>query len=82
MEEIYLDLQQIFQDYFGLPNLVVQAKTSADDIERWDSLNHFELIGLIEDHFQIEFQLDDVMDFRNVGDMAVGIFKQLKRSDT
>lgn len=80
MEEIYLDLQRIFQDYFGLPDLVLQPKTSTSDIEQWDSLTHFELIALIEDRYKIAFDLDQVVDFKNIGDIASGIIHQLNKS--
>ena len=52
-EELVSDLQAVFSEVFGeVPTLTIE--TTADDIEAWDSLSHFELIFAIEQKFDLK----------------------------
>ena len=52
-EELISDLQAVFSEVFGeVPTLTIE--TTADDIEAWDSLSHFELIFAIEQKFDLK----------------------------
>lgn len=46
-----------------------EDNTIASDIPGWDSLSHAELLLEIEDKFNIEFDLSDMMLMNNVGDL-------------
>lgn len=50
-------------------NVDLQDKTTANDIASWDSLNHIILIKKIESEFNIEFDLFDMIELKNVGDI-------------
>lgn len=76
-DEIMSELNSVFQRVFDNPKISVTSKTTASDIKEWDSLTHMNLIVEIENHFAIEFEFDEVVEFRNVGEVAVAIKKKV-----
>lgn len=77
-EEVYTVLNEIFRDIFDDESLVVDATTTAADIEDWDSLEHINLVVAIEKKFQIKFNMGEVNTFKNVGDMVEIIMTKIK----
>lgn len=75
-DEIISAVQNIFRDVFDDENLIISDSTNANDIEDWDSLEQINLVVAIEDLFNIEFDMDDVVNFKNVGDMINIIAKK------
>jgi acyl carrier protein len=53
--DVLLQLQVIFRDAFDDENIELAEETTSNDIEGWDSLMHFQLIVLLENHFKIKF---------------------------
>ena len=47
--EIIPRLNEVFRDVFGDSSISVTEKTTADDIEDWDSLAHISLVAAVED---------------------------------
>ncbi len=76
-ERILEDLQEIFRALFDDKSIVIGEQTTARDIEDWDSLEHINLINMIERRFQIKFDMKDVVNFKNVGDMVSCLFHKL-----
>jgi acyl carrier protein len=68
--EILAKINQVFQEEFDDNTLVITEKTEASDIEDWDSLTHVHLITKIEKVFNTRFELDEILNFSNVGDMV------------
>ena len=62
-------LNEVFRDVFDDDDIVVTPKTTADDIEDWDSIEHITLIGAVEDEFGMKFKMGEVSGMYNVGDM-------------
>jgi acyl carrier protein len=62
-------LTKVFREVFGDDSITLDAKTTADDIEGWDSLSHINLIIAIEIAFEIEFTQQEIRSFNNVGEM-------------
>ncbi|MBS1462900.1 MAG: acyl carrier protein, partial [Ruminiclostridium sp.] len=50
-QEIYERLNEVFRNVFDDDDIEVEAGTTADDIEDWDSLEHINLISAVEDEF-------------------------------
>ena len=69
-EEIFMALDEIFQDEFDDDAIHVDETTTADDIDGWDSLEHINLIVAVERHFGMKFKMAEVTDMKNVGEMA------------
>ena len=76
-EAIYEKLNEVFQDVFDDDSITVNAETTADDIEDWDSLEHINLIAAVELEFGIKFNMGQVVTMKNVGEMADIILSQL-----
>ena len=70
MEKIYERINSVFRDFFDDDEIEVDAETTADDIEDWDSLNHITLMSAIEDEFGVRFTMGEVSGMMNVGEMA------------
>jgi acyl carrier protein len=62
-------VQEVMEDVFDVDNLDVTQKTTADDIEEWDSLSHIRLVVAIERKFKIEFKNSEIGNLKNVGDL-------------
>ena len=69
-EEIFVGLNEVFQDVFDDEDIFVDANTTADDIEDWDSLEHIDLIVAVEKKFNMKFTMGEVTGMKNVGEMA------------
>ena len=69
-EEVLNQMQGVFQDVFDNDSLIITEATSADDIKEWDSLMHITLISAVEDEFKVKFSMQEIMDMKNVGEMA------------
>ena len=64
-EKLYLILEKLFNT-----NIEITNDTTANDINSWDSLNHIILIKKIEDEFNMEFDLFDMIELKTVGDIV------------
>ncbi len=62
-------LTEIFRDVFDDDSIVISEKTTAADIEDWDSIEHINLIGAVEDEFGMRFKMKEVSGMKNVGEM-------------
>ena len=69
-QEIYERLNEVFRNVFDDDEIEVEAGTTADDIEDWDSLEHINLISAVEDEFGIRFKMGEVSSMKNVGEMV------------
>ena len=76
-EEVIAKVTNVFRDIFDDNNLTINDKTTANDIEGWDSLTHITLISTIAEEFGINFDMSDVVKVENVGDMIDSIMGKL-----
>lgn len=67
--DIHRVVEGVFRNIFRDESLVIQAETSAKNIEGWDSLAHITLIVAIEKKFGIKFKLAELQELGNVGDI-------------
>ena len=63
-------LQDIFRDVFDDDDLVLTRKTTAADIEDWDSLAQINILVACESTFGVKFRLTEIGKLENVGDMV------------
>lgn len=76
--EIFERLDRVFQDVFDDDTIHVTPKTTADDIEDWDSLEHITLISAVEREFRMKFKMGEISSMKNVGEMAAIIAARAK----
>ena len=58
-------------------NFELKNKTTADDVDGWESIMHMMIIGEIEKSFNIKFKLVDLMNMDNIGDLIKSIESNL-----
>jgi acyl carrier protein len=77
-EIIFKRVQDIFRDVFDEDTLIISDKTSSDDIEDWDSLNHILLLSSIQDEFKITISLEEMQSLSNVESLVKIIISKIK----
>ena len=71
------DVQEIFRNNFDDDSIVLTDATNAADIEDWDSLEQINLLTAIEKKYGLKFNLADVRNLANVGDL-LDLIQRLK----
>jgi acyl carrier protein len=68
-EEITGKLKFVFQKVLEENDITITREMTAQDIEKWDSLRHIQLISEVESAFGIKFKLREILSMNNVGDL-------------
>jgi acyl carrier protein len=68
-EEIAGKLKSVFQKVFEENDITITREMTAQDVEKWDSLRHIQLINEVENAFRVKFKLREIMGMKNVGDL-------------
>lgn len=68
-KEILNQVQEIFHDQLDDESIVLTNETTAEDVDDWDSLTHIMLVVAIEKHFKIKFTSNEILSWKNVGEM-------------
>ena len=76
--DLWKDLNAVFCKVFDNDDIQIEAHTTADDVDGWDSLSHAMLIVAIESRFGITFEQRELLTFKNVGDMYMCLAKKLR----
>ncbi len=77
-DQVFAELQQIFQDVFNDPKLVLRPETTANDIDTWDSMQQINIIMACEEAFKIRFKPREINALENVGEMVDHIENALR----
>lgn len=67
--EIIPRLNEVFRDVFGDDSISVTPSTTSADIDDWDSIEHINLVGAVENEFGMRFKMREVSGMKNVGEM-------------
>jgi len=54
---------KIFLESFSLEKKNLNDKLVYNSVETWDSIGHMQMIAELEDSFEIEFEMDDIINF-------------------
>ena len=68
-EAITSKLKSVFQKVLEENDITITREMTAQDVEKWDSLRHVQLISEVETAFGIKFKLREIMSMNNVGDL-------------
>ncbi|RNI37491.1 acyl carrier protein [Hanamia caeni] len=74
---ILSEVNSIFIEVFEDKSIILNGNTTSDDVPAWDSLNHIQMINAVEKHFKIRFELNDLLNFTDVGGLCRGILKKM-----
>lgn len=75
-EYVYEKMNEIFRNVFDDEDIYLTDETNAEDIDDWDSLEQINLIVAIENEFEMMFDMSEVADLANVGEMVDLILKK------
>ncbi len=75
-EYVYQQMNRIFRNVFDDESIELHDETNAEDIEDWDSLEQINLIVAIENEFEMMFDMAEIADLANVGEMVDLILKK------
>lgn len=78
--QIFEKIVEICKDVFENDELKITDTTSSTDIEEWDSLTYLSLINDIQDMFDITFTLDEIINFKNVGELMDVLIKYIGKN--
>ncbi len=76
--DIYEKLTMVFRDFFDDEEIELSDNTTSDDIDDWDSLEHINLLVAVEQEFGIKFNMNEVTNMKNVGEMVDIILNRIK----
>ncbi|HEX3151272.1 MAG TPA: acyl carrier protein [Gemmataceae bacterium] len=62
-------LTSVFRTLFNEPGLELRDTLTARDVDGWDSLNHVNLMILIEEEFGVRFTTGEVSALQDVGEL-------------
>ncbi|MCA9536208.1 MAG: acyl carrier protein [Myxococcales bacterium] len=57
---LFARVQQVIADLFGVAASDVLPSSSQDTIEKWDSLQHLNLVLALEDEFAVQFTPEEM----------------------
>ena len=77
-EEVLTKVNEIFVDAFDDETITISYDTKSSDIDGWDSLMQMNLIEMIEDEFDMRFDIDEVVTMENVCSMIDIIMDRIK----
>ena len=77
--EVFDRLNRVFREVLDDETIRVTPKTTADDIDDWDSLEHITLISAVEREFRMKFKMGEISSMKNVGEMARIVTERMKR---
>jgi acyl carrier protein len=70
MNDVLNRLNQVFREVFDDDELTVTEKTTAQDVEGWDSLTHVTLLVNVEKLFGVRFSSSEIASLKNVGELV------------
>ena len=65
----------LLEDLFELNEGDIDAGTSLDDVEEYDSMTKLSLIVMMEDEFGIKLTGEDIKGFKTIGDILLRMEK-------
>ncbi|MCQ2497621.1 MAG: acyl carrier protein [Lachnospiraceae bacterium] len=69
---------EILRDFFDDDSIVIDETSAAKDVDGWDSLANVQIMLSIEEEFGVNFDLDDMVKFKCIGDIVECIERKSK----
>jgi acyl carrier protein len=68
-ESMLKEINSIFIDVLDDDTIIINEKTTSNDVEEWDSLTHIQLVIAIEKNYGVRFTSEEIQKWTNVGEM-------------
>jgi acyl carrier protein len=79
MEAIREQVQEVFREVFGDPDLLLNDGMTAEDVDGWDSLAHINLIIAIEKRLGVRFATAEISRLKENGANVGGMLELVAR---
>ncbi len=80
-DEVWRRLCDSIVDVFEDEEAVLDARTTATDIDGWDSVSNIEFMVTLEQQFGIRFKTGEMASIENLGQLADRISALLEQKD-
>lgn len=77
-KQVFAEVQNVMRGVFNDDALVITRESSANTVDNWTSLNHINLIVALEQKFRVIFDLGEVEELKNVGELVDLILQRAK----
>jgi acyl carrier protein len=57
---------KVFNEVFAVPVESITEQTVPDDVQKWDSLGHMNMVSGLEKEFSLQFEVDEIMEMASV----------------
>ena len=69
MNELLSRIHKVFKIVLRDDDIEITETTCSDDVNGWNSLQHINILAMLEEEFQIEFTADQIASMESVADM-------------
>ena len=70
MEDVLGRVKKVFNSTFEVDPQIVTLRTAPEDIRGWDSMGHVTLANGLEQEFNINLDVDELMEMENVREIV------------
>lgn len=77
-DNVLSGIQAVCREVFEDPSLVLTPQTTAEDVPNWDSLNHLNVVAVVEQRFGVRFRTSELESLRNIGDFVSTVLAKQK----
>jgi acyl carrier protein len=67
MHTTQAELQTILGEIFEVDGTTLDLQTVAEDVERWDSLNHLNIVATMEERYGVALSADEMASMLSIG---------------
>jgi acyl carrier protein len=67
---IFEQVRDIASDILSVPASTIEADSSPDNVETWDSIQHLNFVLALEERFNFQLSPEEIERMRNVGEIA------------
>ena len=69
-QNVINQLNGIFEEIIDKGSVNLSETTIPTEVDGWDSLAHIQLVVAVEKHFDIKFTSEEILLWKNVGEMT------------
>ncbi len=80
VEGIFAVISGIIRNITENNSLQIEPSYTARDVKNWDSLRHVMIINEIENHYNIQFDLMEMLDMSSVDDICRAVIKKKSKA--